>query len=170
MTEFVFDEYNMRDLTPKKRLEKIEQILKSDNEQDESKRWDCVWLAGEMCETVPRHEHKFHKQIADLMVWIMNNDNNSIVRHEAAFQIGLHNIRDRIPDLLNSIVNDESELVKHEAIEALGLLRVHSDDSTHVLKLMMKDKSPAVRDTATFVLKRLERLKDRGEYKGEAIL
>ena len=35
---------------------------------------------------------------------------------------------------------------------------------------MLEDKSVAVSETAAFVLKRLERLKDRGEYKGEAIL
>jgi HEAT repeat protein len=102
------------------------------------------------------------------MVWVLNNDDNGIVRHEAAFQIGLHNMRAKIPDLVNSILNDKSDLVKHEAIEALGLLRDHGSKET--LRKMLEDKGDAVRETAAFVLKRLERLKDRGEYKGEAIL
>ena len=165
--EFVFDEYNMRDLTPRKRLDKITNILKSGNEQDESIRWDCIWLAGEITEAVSKVD-PISTEIADLMVWVLNNDDNGIVRHEAAFQIGLHNMRAKIPDLVNSILNDKSNLVKHEAIEALGLLRDHGSKET--LRKMLEDKGEGVSETAAFVLKRLERLKDRGEYKGEAIL
>jgi HEAT repeat protein len=77
-------------------------------------------------------------------------------------------MRARIPDLVNSILKDKSDLVKHEAIEALGLLRDHGSKET--LRKMLEDKGDTVRETAAFVLKRLERLKDRGEYKGEAIL
>jgi HEAT repeat protein len=165
--EFVFDEYNMRDLTPRKRLDKITNILKSGNEQDESIRWDCIWLAGEITEEVSKVD-PISTEIADLMVWVLNNDDNGIVRHEAAFQIGLHNMRAKIPDLINSIMHDKSDLVKHEAIEALGLLRDHGSKAT--LGKMLEDKGDEVSETAAFVLKRLERLKDRGEYKGEAIL
>jgi len=165
--EFVFDEYNMRDLTPRKRLDKITNILKSGNEQDESIRWDCIWLAGEITEAVSKVD-PISTEIADLMVWVLNNDDNGIVRHEAAFQIGLHNMRAKIPDLINSILHDKSDLVKHEAIEALGLLRDHGSKAT--LRKMLEDKGDEVSETAAFVLKRLERLKDRGEYKGEAIL
>lgn len=165
--EFVFDEYNMRNLPPRQRLNKVLQVLKSGNEGDESIRWDCIWLAGEITEAVGKND-PIYTEIADLMVWVLNNDDNGIVRHEAAFQIGLHNMREKIPDLVNSILNDKSDLVKHEAIEALGLLRDH--DSKETLIKMLEDKGDAVSETAAFVLKRLERLKDRGEYKGEAIL
>jgi len=165
--EFVFDEYNMRTLPPRLRLDKVIQVLKNGNERDESIRWDCIWLAGEITEAVSKDD-PISTEIADLMVWVLNNDDNGIVRHEAAFQIGLHNMRAKIPDLINSILNDRSDLVKHEAIEALGLLRDHGSKET--LTMMLEDKSEAVTATAAFVLKRLERLKDRGEYKGEAIL
>ena len=157
----------MRNLPPRQRLDKVIQVLKDGNERDESIRWDCIWLAGEITEAVNKDD-PIKTEIADLMVWVLNNDDNGIVRHEAAFQIGLHNMRARIPDLINSILNDESDLVKHEAIEALGLLRDHGSKET--LIKMLDDKGDAVRETAAFVLKRLERLKDRGEYKGEAIL
>ena len=165
--EFVFDEYNMRNLPPRQRLDKVIQVLKNGNERDESIRWDCIWLAGEITESVSKDD-PIQTEIEDLMVWVLNNDDNGIVRHEAAFQIGLHNMRARIPDLINSILNDKSDLVKHEAIEALGLLRDHGSKET--LTKMLEDKGEAVSETAAFVLKRLERLKDRGEYKGEAIL
>lgn len=165
--EFVFDEYNMRSLPLRHRLDKVIQVLKNGNERDESIRWDCIWLAGEITEAVSKDD-PIYTEIADLMVWVLNNDDNGIVRHEAAFQIGLHNMRAKIPDLVNSILNDKSDLVKHEAIEALGLLRDHGSKET--LRKMLEYKGDAVRETAAFVLKRLERLKDRGEYKGEAIL
>ncbi|HKQ21119.1 MAG TPA: HEAT repeat domain-containing protein [Nitrososphaeraceae archaeon] len=165
--EFVFDEYNMRNLPPRQRLDKVIHVLKDGNERDESIRWDCIWLAGEITEAVNKDD-PICTEIADLMVWVLNNDDNGIVRHEAAFQIGLHNLRTKIPDLINSILNDKSDLVKHEAIEALGLLRDHGSKET--LIKMLEDKGVAVSETASFVLKRLERLKDRGEYKGEAIL
>ena len=165
--EFIFDEYNMRNLPLRQRLDKVIQVLKNGNERDESIRWDCIWLAGEITEAVSKDD-PIYTEIADLMVWVLNNDDNGIVRHEAAFQIGLHNMRAKIPDLVNSILNDKSDLVKHEAIEALGLLRDHGSKET--LRKMLEDKGDEVRETAAFVLKRLERLKDRGEYKGEAIL
>jgi HEAT repeat protein len=165
--EFVFDEYNMRNLPPRQRLDKVIHVLKKGNERDESIRWDCIWLAGEITEAVSKDD-PICTEIADLMVWVLNNDDNGIVRHEAAFQIGLHNLRTKIPDLINSILNDKSDLVKHEAIEALGLLR--DQGSKETLIKMLEDKGVAVSETAAFVLKRLERLKDRGEYKGEAIL
>jgi HEAT repeat protein len=77
-------------------------------------------------------------------------------------------MRDKIPDLINSAVNDKSELVRHEAIEALGLMRAH--ECKEALRKMQEDSSGAVRETAVFVLKRLDRLTNRGDYKVEAIL
>jgi len=166
--EFVFDEYNMRDLSPSKRFAKIMEVMGDVNEMDESKRWDCVWLLGETYEDDITNE--FKRKIEELMVTILYMDNNAIVRHEAAFQIGLHNMRSKIPDLITTIKLDSSDLVKHEALESLGLLRVKDQPSLDVLNWMCHNKSDVVCDTAKFVLKRLERLKGRGEYHGEAIV
>ena len=163
--EFLFDEYNTRRMPPRERLCKIKQILK--NEKDESIRWDAVWLAGEITEAVEK-EDPILCEIADLMVWVLRNDDNGIVKHEAAFQIGVRNMRTKIPDLLYSAMNDKSEIARHESIEALGLMRAH--EATEKLKEMTTSLSPAVRETAIFVLKRLARLKNRGDYKVENIL
>jgi HEAT repeat protein len=163
--EIIFDEYNMRKLPPRERLEKIIQILK--NETDESVRWDSIWLAGEITEATDIND-SILAEIADLMVWVLLNDNSGIVKHEAAFQIGVRNMKDKIPYLINSAVNDKSELVRHEAIEALGLMRAHECKET--LRKMLDDPSDAVRETAAFVLKRLDRLTNRGDYKVEAIV
>jgi hypothetical protein len=161
----IFDEYDMRILPPRERLDKITEILK--NEKDESVRWDCIWLAGEITEAI-RLFDPMQAEIADLMVWVLQNDDNGIVKHEAAFQIGLRNMRHKIPDLLYSAQHDKSDVTRHESIEALGLMRVH--ECNEELKKMSQEPNEAVSETATFVLKRLERLKNSGEYKGEAIL
>jgi HEAT repeat protein len=163
--EIIFDEYDTRKLPPRERLDTIKQILR--NESDESVRWDSVWLAGEITEVVEINDPIF-VEIADLMVWVLDNDVNGIVKHEAAFQIGVRNMRNKIPHLIDSALNDKSELVRHEAIEALGLMRAH--ECKEALKKMVEDPSVAVRETAVFVLKRLDRLTNRGDYRVEAIL
>ena len=163
--EIIFDEYDMRKLPPRERLDKIKYIFR--NERDESIRWDSVWLAGEITEVIDKDD-PMYDEIADLMVWILLNDDNGIVKHEAAFQIGLRDMKSKIPDLINSALNDKKELVRHEAIEALGLMRAHECKET--LRKMIEDPSEAVKETAIFVLKRLDRLKNRGPYKGEAII
>ena len=96
MTNVILDEYDLRELPPRERLDKIKEILR--DEEDESIRWDAVWLAGEIIDT----EHlklfdRMQTEIADLMVWVLKNEKNGIVKHEAAFQIGLRNMRDKIP-------------------------------------------------------------------------
>ena len=161
----IFDEYETRKMPLRERLDKVTQILR--NERDESIRWDAVWLAGEITEAVEK-EDPILSEIADLMVWVLRNDDNGIVKHEAAFQIGVRNMRTKIPDLLHSAMNDKSEIARHESIEALGLMRAH--EATEKLKEMTASPSDAVRETAIFVLKRLARLKNRGEYKVENIL
>ena len=163
--QIIFDEYDMRKLPPRERLDKIIQILK--NERDESIRWDSVWLAGEITEVIDKNDPIF-AEIADLMVWVLLNDDNGIVKHEAAFQIGLRNMKSKIPDLINSALNDKKELVRHEAIEALGLIRAHECKET--LRKIWKTQAMQLGKLQFLYLKRLDRLTNRGDYKGEAIL
>ena len=42
----ILDDDNLKQLLPEKRLEKLEEILK--HNIDSSKRWDAVWLVGEL--------------------------------------------------------------------------------------------------------------------------
>jgi hypothetical protein len=171
MTELILDEYNMRALPPRERLNKVKDIF-ARNEQDESLRWDAVWIAGEIAEGIvdaDRRNDPMFAEIADLMVWILFNDDNGVVKHEAAFQIGLRNMRDKIPDLVHCITDkNEKALVKHEALEALSLMRVH--ECKDLLMFMAEDSNDVVSETAIIVLKRLDRLKTMGDFKGEGIL
>jgi HEAT repeat protein len=155
------DEFDTRKLPPRQRLDKITQVLK--NERDESIRWESIWLVGEITEELINTDNDpIFDEIADLLVWVLQNDDNGIVKHEAAFQIAVRNMRAKIPYLVNSALNDKSELVRHEATEALGFMRARECKET--LRKKLEDPSQAVRETAVLMLKRLDRRIYSGEY------
>ena len=161
----LIDENNVREMSNSERYAYCENALK--NDPDESKRWDAVWLVGEMIEE--RELNKEMKQkIADLLEWTLRNDDNGVVKHEASFQIAARNLRGKIPVLLDVALNDESILSKHEAIEALGLMRAF--EVKDLIGKSLNDSSKDVRETAQFVLKRFARLEGLGEYKPLDIL
>ena len=152
MTHIILDDGKLRDLPYRERLDRCSSIIK--NESDESLRWDAVWLAGEIAEINP--DSPLFDEVADLMVWVLKNDNNGVVKHEACYQIAARNMRSKIPDLLETALNDSSVIAKHEAIESLGLMRAF--DSKDLLYNALDDPDPNVKETAAFVLKRLDRL------------
>ena len=163
--ELIFDEYQTRRLPFRERLDKVREILR--NEKDESIRWDAVWLSGEITDGMDPKEPIFD-EVADLLAWVLENDDNGIVKHEAAFQIAARNMRKKIPDLIHSAIYDGSEITRHESIEALGLIRAHESRETLEKLARNQSESVGVRETATFVLKRLARV--RGDYRVETIL
>ena len=160
------DEQDTRKLPPRERLDRCSSILK--NSKDESIRWDAVWLAGEIAETSDPGDPIFD-EVAELMVWVLENDDNGVVKHEAAFQIAARNMRKKILDLVNSVLNDKSRLVKHEAIESLGLMRAFEVEDMIAKEVSNEDHD--VGQTAAFVLKRFARLKNlKEDYKPSRIL
>jgi HEAT repeat protein len=161
----LLDENNVRSLSPDDRFLVCEQILK--NEKDESKRWDAVWMIGELAEKKDQNDPMFIK-VSDVLGWVLDNDDNGVVKHEACFQVAARNMRNKIPTLVNTALHNESILAKHEAIESLGLMRAFETES--LIQKALDDPSSDVRETATFVLKRFERLKNSGDYKPSDIL
>lgn len=161
----MFDEYNIRQMPDEDRFNLCESILK--NEEDESKRWDAVWLVGELAEDI-NDENKMREKVADLLEWTLKNDTNGVVKHEASFQIAARDLRDKIPVLVDIALNDKSVLSKHEAIEALGLMRAFEVED--MINKAQSDPNSDVRETAEFVIKRFNRLRDQGEYKPYSIL
>jgi len=146
------DEQSIRSLPIGKRLASLNDILKNNN--DESVRWDAVWLLGEIVAQL-NSEDRFFKKVSDLCAYVLRHDDNIIVRHEICYQIAGRNMREKIPDLAWSALNDPSDLVRHEATECLGI--IHADDEIETIKKATKDPSQTVRDTAFFVLKRMKR-------------
>ena len=148
----ILDDLNIRKLSLPERFDKLSHLLK--NSDDESLRTDSVWLLSEMRDSVKVSDPLYEK-IADMLVWVLQNDPNGVVKHEAAYEIGRQNMTNKIPDLLYAAMNDKDILVRHESVEALGLMK--TDDLKEKVKVCLKDPANEVRETAMFVLKRLER-------------
>ena len=165
MSWVVLDENNTRGLPPKERLEKYRNTLK--NEEDSSKRWDAVWLAGEMARE-NKSGHLFD-DVADLMSWVLENDNDGVVKHEACYQILACNMRKKIPDLLKAGLTNKSALARHEALECLAAMDAF--EVKDEIKKALNDPVPYVAETAMCSIKRLERMKNIKEefYVSEVI-
>ena len=155
------DENDLRSLSLEDRIAKLEYVFK--NSDDESARWDAVWLAGEIPVEVGLKGPLFDR-VADLYVWVLKNDDNAVVRHEVCYQISGRNMRNKIPDLVEAGLHDKSALVRHEAIECLGIIR--ANDQIDAIKKGLDDPSEYVRETARMVIKRMERLQEK-EFKPE---
>jgi hypothetical protein len=168
MDKDTFDEYDMRKLPPRTRLKVLRTLFEAERYGDESQRWDCIWLIGEILDELP-DDKEIRKEIADLMVWILRNDNNDILSHEAAFQIGVRNFEDKMEDLRWAALHHWGMITRHEAIEALGMARQYKDRA--MIEKIAHDKTEPVpiRVTAAFVVKRLDRLKKAGGRKYEGI-
>ncbi|MGQ0605713.1 MAG: HEAT repeat domain-containing protein [Candidatus Nitrosotenuis sp.] len=165
MGVLIFDDNLIRELSPDQRLERCKEIIQ--NENDESKRWDAVWLTGEIAENRVAGDPIFD-QIADLMEWILVHDDNNVVKHEACYQIAARNMRAKIPALINAVTNDPSALTKHEALESLGLMR--ATEAIELIKNALNDPIEDVRQTARFVIKRLKRIEGSGSYRPSKII
>jgi hypothetical protein len=161
----VLDDTNLRGIQTRERLDKCIYIVK--NDPDESKRWDAIYIAGEIAEaTTP--EDPIFDEVADLMAWVLQNETNGVVKHEACFQIAARNMRKKIPDMINTALNDKSGIAKHEAIECLALMRAF--ESRDAMVKALGDQIPYVSETAAFSLKRLDRLDKDEIYKQSKIL
>ena len=165
MTIELIDESEIRNLSDEDRFLACESTLK--NDKDESKRWDAVWLMGELAENKTEDDPMFEK-VSDVMEWILKYDDNGVVKHEACFQIAARNMRKKIPSLAEAALNNQSILTQHEAIEALGLMRAF--EAEPLIKKALNDPSVDVKATAQFVLKRFDRLKNQGKYQPYNIL
>ena len=162
MSELALDENELRKLSLEERITKLEQIFKTSD--DESARWDAVWLAGE----IPVHvglKGPLFDRVADLYAWVLKNDDNAVVRHEVCYQISGRNMRSKIPELVDAGLHDKSPLVRHEAIECLGIIR--ANDQMESIRKGLEEPNEYVRETARMVIKRMERLQEK-EFKPES--
>jgi len=149
---YVFDEYDLRKMNPRERIDQCKEILR--NEKDDSLRWDAVWIAGEILEKEGKNG-PFFDEVSDLMGWILRNDDSAMVKHEVCYQIAVRKMDKKIPDLLNCAFYDSNGLVTHEAVEALGLL--NALDSEELIMKCLRSSNPDIRQTIEFVLRRKER-------------
>jgi len=163
MDYFDLTESKLNQLPPKQRLEQMIKLIK--HSDDESQRWDCVCLCGELYHKLSNREYKLSHdetsliktKITMLFQWILQNEKNAVVLHEACYHIAARNLRGLIPDLIYCATNSNSILGRHEALESLGLMNAQEaiSEINHALDDPIRD----IRETAQFVLKRIQRYK-----------
>ncbi|MGQ0606705.1 MAG: HEAT repeat domain-containing protein [Candidatus Nitrosotenuis sp.] len=148
----LYDYLALDKLPLKQRYESCYNILK--NDRDESLRVEALWAVGNLLEQSP--DDSLKEKIENILVDVLKNDENAIVRHEAAYQLGEHEVLGKLPDLIDAILNDPNEVVRHESIEGVGLMR--KTDAIKDIEPALKDHNESVRQTAQLVIKQLQRL------------
>lgn len=84
---------------------------------------------------------------------VLKNDENELVRHEAAFSLGQMGYRSCITHLEDATKNDPSMFVRHEAAIALGV--VGAKEAKPTLEQALQDPSVPVQESAVVALSNL---------------
>jgi len=85
---------------------------------------------------------------------VLKNDENELVRHEAAFSLGQLCYSSAIPPLSDATLNDPSMFVRHEAAIALGV--VGSKDAKETLEKALNDPDKSVAESAIVALSNIQ--------------
>jgi HEAT repeat protein len=85
---------------------------------------------------------------------VLKNDENELVRHEAAFSLGQMCYSSAIPPLNDATLNDPSMFVRHEAAIALGV--VGSKGAKETLEKALNDPDKPVVESAIVALSNIQ--------------
>ncbi len=85
---------------------------------------------------------------------VLKNDDNELVRHEAAFSLGQMCYSSSIPPLTDATLNDPSMFVRHEAAIALGVVGSH--DAKDALEKALNDPDKPVVESAVVALSNIQ--------------
>ena len=88
------------------------------------------------------------------LVKFLKEDDNSIVRHEAAYSLGELGYELAICYLIESLKSDPDAIVRHEAAFALGIMAKPA--ALKAIKSVKPDKSKIVRDTVQIAIDNLQ--------------
>jgi HEAT repeat protein len=85
---------------------------------------------------------------------VLKNDDNELVRHEAAFSLGQMCYSSAVPPLIDATLNDPSMFVRHEAAIALGV--VGNKEAKETLQKALDDPDKPVVESAIVALSNIE--------------
>ena len=88
---------------------------------------------------------------------VLKDDDNALVRHEAAFSLGQLGYTSGISALAYAVRSDPSLFVRHEAAVALGV--IGSEEARKTLDAALTDESEEVRESAVVALANLDYIK-----------
>jgi len=94
------------------------------------------------------------EKVVNTIEKVLMNDNDELVRHEAAFSLGQLGFTSGIKALSSAVKNDSSIFVRHEAAVALGV--IGSEDARRVLLDALNDSSEEVKKSAIVALANLD--------------
>jgi deoxyhypusine monooxygenase len=97
---------------------------------------------------------KKNAKVVPQLVKFLKEDNNSIVRHEAAYSLGELGHEIAISCLIDSLKHDPDEIVRHEAAFALGIMARPA--ALKAIKEVGADRSKIVRDTVKIAIDNLQ--------------
>ncbi len=86
---------------------------------------------------------------------VLKNDENELVRHEAAFSLGQMSYSGAVPPLTDATLNDPSMFVRHEAAIALGVVG-SSAEAKEALEKALNDPEKPVVESAVVALSNIE--------------
>lgn len=96
---------------------------------------------------------------------VILNDPSPVIRHEVAFILSKLKEKRAVDLLVKIVETDPSDLVRHEAIESLGDLEIINEKVTNLLKSLLHDKNPFIRDTAEVALNTLSLINNSGKFR-----
>jgi len=85
---------------------------------------------------------------------VLKNDENELVRHEAAFSLGQLCYSSAISPLSDATLNDQSMFVRHEAAIALGV--IGSKEAKETLEKALNDPDKSVAESAIVALSNIQ--------------
>lgn len=85
---------------------------------------------------------------------VLTNDENELVRHEAAFSLGQMCYSSALPPLNDATLNDPSMFVRHEAAIALGV--IGSKEAEETLGKALNDPDKPVVESAVVALSNIQ--------------
>ncbi|MHA7646826.1 MAG: HEAT repeat domain-containing protein [Nitrosopumilus sp.] len=85
---------------------------------------------------------------------VLKNDENELVRHEAAFSLGQMCYSSSVSSLADATLNDPSMFVRHEAAIALGV--VGNKEAKETLQKALNDPDKPVVESAIVALSNIE--------------
>jgi deoxyhypusine monooxygenase len=94
------------------------------------------------------------EDVIEHISYVLLNDPNELVRHEAAFSLGQMGFRKGLPALIKAVENDPSMFVRHEAAIAIGV--IGSEEGRDVLLKALNDKDREVRESAIIALSNID--------------
>lgn len=88
-----------------------------------------------------------------LIIEVLESDYSPLLRHEAAFGLGIMGEQPDHEILIKAMLNDPHEMVRHEA--AIALAEIGGEESLRALEEVTKDTSDAVAASARFALQNI---------------